>query len=86
MSKNKFVIGTILGAAAGVVAGVLTAPKSGQETREDLKAKAAELKEETARRAQATKDAKKPIDSLKQQTGGIISRGKESLKDISGKK
>ena len=34
---NKFFLGMILGAAAGVVAGVFLAPKSGKETREDLK-------------------------------------------------
>lgn len=51
MNKGKFVLGTVIGAAAGVVAGLLTAPKSGEETRADLKAKAAELKEEAERRA-----------------------------------
>ena len=44
MSKGKFAFGALLGAAAGVVAGFLTAPKSGKETRADLKAKAEELK------------------------------------------
>ena len=39
---GKLVIGTALAAAAGYVAGVLTAPKSGKETREDIKAKANE--------------------------------------------
>lgn len=85
MSKNRFIIGTVLGAVGGVVAGILTAPKSGQETREEIKAKAAELKEETARRAQAAKDAKKPIDSLKQQAEQIVTRGKDSLKGDSHK-
>ena len=41
MAKNKkFGIGIIIGAIAGVLAGFLTAPKSGKETREDLKKKA----------------------------------------------
>lgn len=44
MGKGKFVIGTVLSVAAGVVAGILTAPKSGKETRADLKTKADELK------------------------------------------
>ena len=38
----KFAIGAALTAAAGYIAGVLTAPKSGAETREDLKNKAVE--------------------------------------------
>lgn len=73
MSK-KFIIGAAIGAAAGVAAGVLTAPKSGKETREDLKIKAAELKEETARRVESTWHSKKPIDSLKDQAGSIVDR------------
>lgn len=34
---KKFAIGAVLAAAAGYVAGILTAPKSGKETREDIK-------------------------------------------------
>mgnify|MGYP001507925177 FL=1 len=37
MSK-KLAFGAIIGAVAGIVAGGLTAPKSGKETRADLKA------------------------------------------------
>lgn len=40
MSKQttkKFVLGTVIAAAVGYVAGLLTAPKSGKETREDIK-------------------------------------------------
>ena len=46
MSKGKFALGALVGAAAGVVAGVLTAPKSGKETRADIKRKAGEIKED----------------------------------------
>ena len=34
---GKFVAGVAVGAAAGAALGVLFAPKSGKETREDLK-------------------------------------------------
>ena len=44
MSKGKFTLGAIIGTVIGVITGVLTAPKSGKETREDLKKKADELK------------------------------------------
>lgn len=40
MGKNtvkKFALGTLVAAAAGYVAGILTAPKSGKETRADIK-------------------------------------------------
>jgi gas vesicle protein len=36
-SMKKFALGAALAAAAGYVAGILTAPKSGKETRDDIK-------------------------------------------------
>ena len=42
---SKFAVGAILGAAAGLVAGKLIEPKSGKETRQDLKNKAGDMKE-----------------------------------------
>ncbi|MEI6498606.1 MAG: YtxH domain-containing protein [bacterium] len=36
MSKKNLILGTMLGLAAGAVAGVLMAPKSGKESRELL--------------------------------------------------
>lgn len=39
---KKFAIGAAVSAAAGYVAGILTAPKSGKETRADIKHKAEE--------------------------------------------
>jgi gas vesicle protein len=36
-SMKKFALGAAIAAAAGYVAGILTAPKSGKETREDIK-------------------------------------------------
>lgn len=39
MKKNtkRIAVGTVVAAAAGYVAGILTAPKSGKETRKDIK-------------------------------------------------
>ncbi|MBX6334698.1 YtxH domain-containing protein [Candidatus Saccharibacteria bacterium] len=34
---KRFAVGALLAAAAGYIAGILTAPKSGKETREDIK-------------------------------------------------
>lgn len=67
MNKGRFVVGTVLGAAAGIVAGVLTAPQSGEETRADLKKKAVELKEEAARRA-GTMNSSEPKAEKKEPT------------------
>lgn len=44
-TKTKsFILGTIIGAAVGVVLGVLYAPKKGEETRKELKGKTEDLK------------------------------------------
>lgn len=66
MKKQRFILGTIIGAAAGVVAGVLTAPKSGKETRADIKNKAMELKDEAADHADKAKTKlDETVDSVK---------------------
>ncbi|MDO4872158.1 MAG: YtxH domain-containing protein [bacterium] len=51
MSKNRFVKGLLLGGIFGAIAGILTAPKSGKETREDLKKKADEIGKNTEKAA-----------------------------------
>jgi len=56
MSKSKIALGVIVGAAAGVVAGLLTAPKSGKETRADVARKARELKDDAADKYDQMKD------------------------------
>jgi gas vesicle protein len=48
-SGGKFILGAALGAAVGAVAALLTAPKSGKETREDIKTKATEMSHEAMR-------------------------------------
>lgn len=55
MEKNtkRFAIGTAIAAGVGYITGILTAPKSGKETREDVKDTAAKAKRE------AEKDLKK---------------------------
>ena len=45
MAKKKFGLGLAIGAVVDAVAGVLAAPKSGEETRKDLHKKAKDLKE-----------------------------------------
>jgi gas vesicle protein len=51
MSKGKIVAGVLIGTAVGLATGILTAPKSGKETRADLKVKALRAKEEAAKKA-----------------------------------
>lgn len=76
---TKIVIGTALAAAAGYVAGLLTAPKSGKETRQDIKDKASETY------AMAEKELKKLHTELNEalaQVGDKISE----LRETGGKK
>ena len=60
MSKKsrtgKFVLGAAVGATLGAVAGVLFAPKSGKETREDIKNKANDAKDFTVDKASEVKE------------------------------
>ncbi|KKU19894.1 MAG: hypothetical protein UX30_C0006G0024 [Candidatus Saccharibacteria bacterium GW2011_GWA2_46_10] len=55
---RKLAIGTLIAGAAGYISGLLTAPKSGKETRKDLADKADELKD------QAAEELKKASDEL----------------------
>lgn len=76
MSKNtrNIAIGVVLAAAAGYVAGILTAPKSGKETREDLKNTAIATKEQM--------EAK--IKSLQADASKLLKDANSRLKNLSG--
>lgn len=52
MDKNtkKFAIGTLIAATAGYVSGILTAPKSGKETRNDVKNAAVKAKRDAEKK------------------------------------
>lgn len=56
MSKGKFAAGAIIGAAAGFFAGILSAPKSGEKTRKDIKAQAGDVKAETMEKIEQYSD------------------------------
>ena len=61
MSKetNSFLKGLAIGAVAGAVTGILLAPKSGKETREDIQKLAVDLKEKAQ---DIYSDAKKKVE------------------------
>ena len=71
MSKGKVALGAVIGAAAGLVAGILTAPKSGKETRADIKKKADEIKKEAA----------KKVDETKKEAGKFVDEAKDTVED-----
>lgn len=62
--------GIIIGAGAGFVAGVMLAPKSGKETREDVKSASLKLKTDTSEK----------VNDIKEKGEEIIRRGTSTLK------
>ena len=72
---KKFAIGAALTALAGYVAGILTAPKSGKETREDVKSKAVET----------YTTAEKELKKLHTELNDVIAEGVDRLGALRGK-
>lgn len=81
----KKLLTVISAVTAGFVAGVLTAPKSGKETRADLKKKAGELKanagEYAAKAKAAAKDAASSVKTGAQKVGAAAT---ETARDVKG--
>ncbi|MFZ1249305.1 MAG: YtxH domain-containing protein [Candidatus Saccharimonadales bacterium] len=72
---GKLALGAVLTAIAGYVAGLLTAPKSGKETREDIKVKANETY--TA--------AEKELKKLHTELGDVLTDAGDKLAELRGK-
>jgi gas vesicle protein len=77
MGKNakKFATGAVIAGAAGYLAGLLTAPKSGKETRQDIK--------ETAGKSYA--EAEKELKKLHTELAKLLDEVKDRGGDISGR-
>jgi gas vesicle protein len=77
------------GAVAGVVAGILLAPKSGEETRRDLKRYARRAEEEVLEKAKEARAAldetiergKQFISEKRADVEAAVKAGKEAMKD-----
>lgn len=87
MAKGKkFGVGILVGAVAGVLAGLLTAPKSGKETREDIKNKAKDVKGSAERKL---KDAHKELghlsDEAKSKAKELQGKAKDEMHELSAK-
>ena|ERR1035437_4488434 len=83
MSKGKFAAGTIFGAIIGLAAGILTAPKSGKETRADLKLKAEDMKIKATDAMDDVKDkATKTADDIKNKATDVAVDVKDSALDL----
>ncbi|HSD55958.1 MAG TPA: YtxH domain-containing protein [Candidatus Saccharimonadales bacterium] len=73
-NAKKWALGAIFAAVAGYLAGILTAPKSGKETRQDIKDKA----------EQSVAEAEKQLKKLHTQMADLIAEGKEKATTLKG--
>lgn len=86
MSVSRFLAGFVVGGAIGAVAGILLAPKSGEETRKLLSDSAQDIArraDETAKQIQskaddAVSDLQKKGEEIKAKLQDLISKQKES--------
>ena len=74
-SNKKWAIGALIAATAGFIAGILTAPKSGKETREDIR--------DTANRV--VSEAEKQLKKLHSEMNVVIEDAKLVLSGKTGK-
>ncbi len=82
MNKNskKFAIGAIIAAGVGYVTGILTAPKSGKETREDVKSAAINAKREAEKKLKSLhSEIIEQLERAKRVTTQLQSSSKKEL-------
>jgi gas vesicle protein len=72
--RSKVALGTALAAGAGYVVGVLTAPKSGRETRKDIRKKAVQAKTEAEHKL---KDAHSELNKVIDEANAKIKTSKD---------
>lgn len=86
MSKKKFVISSIIVGVVGVVAGWLTAPKSGRETRGDIAQQADKARDDVERLAEdARKEVAKKTAQLKSRADTSLHKAKRTVKKTAKK-
>jgi gas vesicle protein len=74
-STKRLAVGTLVAVAAGYIAGILTAPKSGKETRKDIK--------DTAARSITV--AEKELKQLHTELADLLGKAREQAGKASGK-
>ncbi len=90
MSKVKVFAGVVVAAVAGFTAGILTAPKSGKETRKELKDAGLKAKdvvvEETAKFKESAEADFKKFQTAAEQTAQDVRKNAEEVIDHAGEK
>jgi gas vesicle protein len=90
MSSNgdggaEFLKGLLFGGAIGAVAALLYAPKSGKETRDELKRRSLELRDDAEAKLQlAQKKAEALLDDTKKQLDQLRKDAEEAVGDLKG--
>ncbi|HET7302020.1 MAG TPA: YtxH domain-containing protein [Candidatus Saccharimonadales bacterium] len=74
-TAKRIAMGTFIAAAAGYLAGILTAPKSGKETRQDLKDKT----------SKSLAQAEKQLKALHTELTKVLDEAKKEAQNIKGK-
>lgn len=74
-AAKKVAVGAMMAGAAGYLAGILTAPKSGKETRKDIKDAAVKAKAE----------AEKKLKEIHSDLGKLLDEAKDKGTKLSGK-
>ncbi len=73
MTKSKIALGAVVGAVAGFVTGILVAPKSGKETREEIKNGALKTKDDVAVSVEKAKEmTREKTQEVKAKAGEIV--------------
>jgi len=86
VTAKKFAVGTAIAAAAGYVVGTLTAPKSGKDTRQDIKDTAAKGVAEAEKQLQNVQDELKSLlDDASDRGSKLSKKAKEELEDVASK-
>ena len=70
--KSHFFLGAAIGALAGTIAGVLFAPKSGEETRAEIAATGRQAKRDLRDKLRRYKESKKPYVQKRITAGKIL--------------
>ncbi len=79
---RRVAIGALLAGAVGYITGILTAPKSGQETREDIANKAEDVKEETVEQLKSLQiELEDLIKASKDKTLALSSQAREEFNE-----
>ncbi|MGH7241067.1 MAG: YtxH domain-containing protein [Candidatus Saccharimonadales bacterium] len=83
---KKFAIGTAVAAVAGYLAGLLTAPKAGKDTRQDIKDNAAKGVAEAEKQLQSVQDElKAALDDASSKGEKLGKKAKEELEGLVAK-